>query len=331
MQRSNLVSIVIPTFNGAKRIEKCLAAIERESLGHAVEVIVVNDGSTDDTSAILRGRPGVCLIEQANAGPAAARNRGAQAATGDVIVFTDDDCIAAPGWLDAMLEPFGNADVVAVKGRYLTHQKGLVARFVQLDYEDRYRLSERRCDIDFIDTYSAAFRRTCFQALNGYDTSFPVACAEDAELSYRMAAKGGKMRFARNAIVYHQHPDSLKAYLKKKFKFAYWRVLAVSKNPTKAVRDSHTPQTMKLQLLFLPSIVCLLPLDIGHGRHFPATLVAFSFFMLSALPFTVRAVLRDPVAGLVSPVLLALRACAQILGVVGGTANLALHRRESDK
>ena len=67
--------------------------------------------------------------------------------------------------------------------------------------------------------------------MNGYDTSFPVACAEDIELSYRISSKGYKMVFNPNAIVYHIHPNSLIAYLKKKYKFAFWRVRGCKKNP----------------------------------------------------------------------------------------------------
>ena len=63
--------------------------------------------------------------------------------------------------------------------------------------------------------------------MNGYDTSFPVACAEDIELSYRMSARGWKMKFAPQAIVYHTHPATFSNYLKKKYKFAFWRMLAV--------------------------------------------------------------------------------------------------------
>ncbi len=167
------------------------------------------------------------LINQANGGPAAARNRGALEAQGAIILFTDDDCVPMPDWLDAMLEPFQDPEVIGVKGVYRTRQKSVVARFVQIEYEDRYRLMAGLPCIDFIDTYSAAFRRDRFLEMNGYDTSFPVACAEDIELSYRMSARGWKMKFVPGAIVYHTHPDTLWRYLKKKYKFAFWRVLAV--------------------------------------------------------------------------------------------------------
>jgi cellulose synthase/poly-beta-1,6-N-acetylglucosamine synthase-like glycosyltransferase len=125
-------------------------------------------------------------------------------------------------WLKAMIEPFNDGAVVGAKGIYRTRQKALASRFVQVEYEDRYHMMARLPSIDFIDTYSAAFRRARFLEMTGYDTSFPVACAEDIELSYRMSARGWKMKFAPAAIVYHTHPNSFSAYLRKKYKFAFW-------------------------------------------------------------------------------------------------------------
>jgi GT2 family glycosyltransferase len=247
---SNLFSIIVPTFNGAGRIGHCLDALLRQNSNRSIEILVVNDGSTDDTAEVVSRYSGVCLINQANSGPAAARNRGALKARGGIVLFTDDDCVPAPGWLEAMLAPFQDPEVVGVKGAYRSHQRGLAARFVQVEYEDRYRLMKRLSSIDFVDTYSAAFRRDGFLAMTGYDTSFPLACAEDIELSYRMSARGLKMKFAPEAIVFHTHPDTLSKYLRKKYKFAFWRVIALRKNPSKVVKDSHTPQLMKLQLLF---------------------------------------------------------------------------------
>src|SRR5437870_2331379 len=106
-------------------------------------------------------------------------------------------------------------------GAYRIAQKSVVARFVQIEYEDRYRLMARLDSIDFIDTYSAGFRRDHFLEMNGYDTSFPVACAEDIELSYRMSARGWKMKFVPTAVVYHTHADTFSRYLNMKYKFAF--------------------------------------------------------------------------------------------------------------
>jgi GT2 family glycosyltransferase len=303
-------AIIIPTFNGAKRIARCLESLSQQTAGRKAEILVVNDGSNDNIAELVGRFSGVRLISQANAGPAAARNHGAREARADVILFTDDDCEPAPGWLDAMLEPFTDPEVVGVKGAYRTRQSPLIARFVQAEYEDRYRMMARISNIDFIDTYSAAFKRERFVEMGGYDTQFPVACAEDVELSYRMSARGWQMRFAPKAIVYHQHPDSFGRYLKKKFKFAFWRVLAV--------KDSHTPQLMKLQLLFGPATLACLVLDLYIRPAVPISAIVLGLFLVSTIPFTLRSAARDPMVGAISPMVLAARSCSQLFGVLAG-------------
>ena len=221
-------------------------------------------------------------------------------------------------WLEAMLEPFEDSEIVGAKGVYRTRQPSLAARFVQVEYEDRYRMMAGFDYIDFVDTYSAAFRRDRFLEMTGYDTSFPVACAEDIELSYRMSARGWKMKFAPKAVVYHTHPEAFSKYLKKKYKFAFWRVLAVRKNPGKGVKDSHTPQVMKLQLLFAPALLLALILDFLIRPQMPFSIFLLAAFLASTLPFAWRAISKDPVIGILSPLVLAARSCAQMLGVTAG-------------
>lgn len=323
---TNFISIIIPTFNGASRIGNCLDALLKQTAGRESEILVVDDGSTDNTVEKVERYSGVRLITQQNAGPASARNLGAIEARGSIILFTDDDCVPTPDWVEAMLEAFVDPEVVGAKGVYRTHQKRLIARFVQIEYEDRYRLMAKVSNIDFIDTYSAGFRRHRFLEMTGYDTSFPVACAEDVELSYRMSARGWKMKFAPKAIVYHTHPDTFSRYLKKKYKFAFWRVLAIRKNPGKAVKDSHTPQIMKLQLLFAPVLFLAVAFDLAVRPALPASVIVLALFVFSTLPFSFRAFSKDAVVGLAAPVLLAARACAQMLGLM---ASLIFGHRRS--
>ena len=319
---SVLVSIVVPTYNGASHIGACLnaldGALKRQSAPHPVEVLVVNDGSTDNTIEVVSRFPGVRLINQSNGGPAAARNRGAQEARGKFLLFTDDDCVPTTSWLEEMLVAFQDEEVVGAKGTYRTRQKEIVARFVQMEYEDRYRIMAAIRDIDFVDTYSAAFVRERFLEMNGYDTSFPLACAEDVDLSYRMSARGWKMRFHPGAVVYHSHPSTLHCYLKKKYKFAFWRVLAVKNNPSKGIKDSHTPQIMKLQLLFLPTLLLSTTYDIFSRRALLAPLAVMAVFCVSTLPFVVRTSRKDLLIAVISPLLFAGRACAQVIGIAGG-------------
>ncbi len=322
-------SIIIPTFNGASRIGKCLDALLPQIDDHEAEILVVDDGSTDGTAEICAPYPLVRVLRQANAGPAAARNRGALEAKGAIILFTDDDCVPAAGWLNAMSRPFDDPALVGVKGVYRTRQRELAARFVQVEYEDKYRRMRNAEAIDFIDTYSAGFRRERFLEVHGYDTSFPVACAEDVELSFRMSARGWLMKFVPEAVVYHTHPETFWKYLKKKYKFAFWRVLAVKKNPNKGLKDSHTPQLMKLQLLFPPILLLAMGRDLIVRATLPASMIVVALFAASTLPFSWRAFQKDPVIGLISPFLLAARACAQFLGVAGGMAHSFLRRTEA--
>src|SRR4029077_3844856 len=312
------VSIIIPTFNGAARLPGCLAALTQETAEKDAEILVVSDGCTDNTAEVVACYSGVRLICQVNTGPAAARNRGALEARGTILCFTDDDCVPSKGWLDVMVEPFKDPSVVGVKGVYRTRQKQLVARFVQMEYEDKYRLMSDLPQIDFIDTYSAGFRRDRFLEMNGYDPTFPVACAEDVELSYRMSRRRWKMKFIPAAIVYHTHPDTLWAYIKKKYKFAFWRVLAVRKNPGKAIKDSHTPQLMKLQLLFAPVLLLTAALDLATRPAVSISIFVVATFLFSTLPFAFRTIAKDPIVGLLSPALLLVRSCAQVIGVTVG-------------
>jgi len=318
LQRNPRLSIIIPTFNGARRIDECLDALLPQAKQHEADVVVVDDGSSDHTAEVVRRYENVRLIAQQNAGPAAARNRGAAESSGDVIVFIDDDCVPAPHWLDAMLGAFDDVQVVGAKGIYRTRQESLVARFVQFEYVDRYRLMEKAQYIDFVDTYSAAFLRERFLEFDGYDQAFPVACAEDADLSYRMSACGWKMKFVPDAVVTHTHPASLTAYLKKKYKFAFWRLIALRKTPRKGLKDSHTPQLMKVQLMFVPSLIFALTHDVVFRSAVPWTAIVIAALLTSTMPFVARIYRNDPMVALLSPFLLAARSIAQFLGIVGG-------------
>lgn len=172
--------------------------------------------------------------------------------------------------------------------------------------------------IDFIGSYSAAYRREQFLAMGGFDSSFPVACAEDAELAYRMAARGWKLKIAPAAITFHQHPNSFPTYFKKKFKFAFWRVLAVRKNPRKGIKDTYTPQLMKLQLLFWPALITGLIADVYFRNSIHFSLIVLLGFLVSTAPFIFHAIIKDPLVGILSPGIIAIRSCVQLLGVMSG-------------
>lgn len=316
------VTVIIPIYNNQESIKKCIEALLRQDYPKSdYEVIVVNDGSTDGTADVVNAYP-VRYISQKNQGPAAARNRGAGEATGDIILFTDSDCVPDPDWIREMVKPFDVPDVVAVKGAYKTSQRALTARFAQIEFEERFNMLKKAESIDMVDTYSAGFRRGIFLEMEGFDTSFPVANNEDTELSYRMSRLGFRMIFNPGAVVCHlNHPDSIKRYARLKFWRGYWRMVVYKRFPDKMIKDTYTPQTLKLQILSLFLFFAGIPLIL----FFPAAgifllfITSLSFLFLS-VPFTMLAFSKDPVVGLFTPFLLLVRAALIGIGVLWGIA-----------
>jgi len=110
------ISVVVCTYRRAEKLTACLDALAGQTIRDRVEVIVVDDGP-DDATAAVAGRYDVRLIRHPrNQGLAAARNTGIEAATAPIVAFTDDDCVPAENWLEALLEPYRGADVMAVGG-----------------------------------------------------------------------------------------------------------------------------------------------------------------------------------------------------------------------
>ncbi|MGB3904575.1 MAG: glycosyltransferase [Anaerolineae bacterium] len=321
------VSVVVPAYNAGSTIDACLKGLLTQSVPReGYEVTVVDDGSADETGEIV-GKYGVRLIDQPHQGPAAARNRGVAEARGEIVLFTDADCVPAENWIAEMVRPFDDAEVVGVKGVYLTQQSGIVPRFVQCEYEERYDRMARRRRIDFVDTYAAGYLRSVFVAEGGFDLRYPNASVEDQEFSFRLAERGYKMVFNPAAVVYHQHPETLAAYLKRKFNIGYWKVMVLQRHPQKAVGDSHTPQTLKLQMGLAAALIPLVALAFLGGILPWLCLSAVALFLISVLPFAVKIFPKDPVVALLSPLLLFLRAVALGSGMAKGGWDLVFRGR----
>jgi lipopolysaccharide/colanic/teichoic acid biosynthesis glycosyltransferase/glycosyltransferase involved in cell wall biosynthesis len=314
------VTVIVPAYNAAGTLPSCLAALASQDYPcSAYEVIVVDDGSADATASIAHDA-GVNVITQPNAGPAAARNRGAAAAQGELLLFTDADCVPVPGWISALVAPFSDPSVAGAKGAYLTRQRGVVHRFTQLEYQERYDRMAGRETIDFIDTYSAAYRRDVFLANSGFDSVFPTASVEDQELSFRLAEKGYRLVFAPDALVYHRHNPTMRAYVRRKFYIGYWKALIARWHPSRMAQDSHTPGTLKLQMalaaLSLLGLTAALIGSLVFGlRAMPVwtlVLAVAVVFVVTETPFLTKAWHRD--RGVVLPAVGLLWARAFALG-----------------
>ena len=311
-----MISIVIPAHNAEKHIAECLDGLKAQANGRdRCEIIVVDDGSTDATRAIAQARD-ARVLQQSNQGAAAARNLGAQNANGDIVCFIDGDCVPDSNWIAAMIAPFSDSSVVGAGGMKQTRQRVFMPRFIQMEFDYRYDQVRSQRYIDFVDSGTAAYRREFFLKNKGFDTR--LSDAEDAELSFRLSEQGFKMAFARDAIVYHEHPLSLAEYLRRKFTYAYWRSFVYKRFPQKIASDSRTPQTQKIQ----SGLALVFPFAIGssliwHQTVFLALFIAI-LLLLTTVPFVARYFKRDWIVALLSPILIALSAFAVGLGVLIG-------------
>lgn len=244
----------------------------------------------------------VCLLRCTGLRPAQARNLGLRRARGALLCFTDSDCRPAEGWLRALITPFEDVQVVGVKGSYAYAGGNLVPRFIQLEHESRYRRLQELAAIDFVDMYSAAYRRSVLQANNGFDERF--ARLEEQELAYRLAGRGYRMVFRRDATVYRHHPSTLANYARNKALTGYWKSQVIRVFPDRGLSDSYTPQTLKLQIGSLFAAGLILPLSVFHPVFLFAFLAGLVLFIASTVPFLAMISVEDrPVLAVALPML----------------------------
>ena len=206
-------SVIVPTYERPAQLAECLRALARQDYpAERFEVIVVDDGSAAAPAQLLgefREQLDVRLLTQANAGPAAARNRGAAEARGQFLAFTDDDCAPEPRWLRALAAQFGETPDRLVGGRTLNALRANpYSETSQLIIEVVY--GHYNSDPDgprFFASNNLAAPAELFRAMNGFDETFNTS--EDRELCDRWLARGLRLAYAPEAVVRHAHALTL--------------------------------------------------------------------------------------------------------------------------
>ena len=203
------VSVVVPVLNGEATIAACLHAIlSGDYPTDRRQLLVVDNGSTDRTAEHVGGFP-VEYLREPRRGPARARNLGIEGSKGEVIVFTDADCLPSTAWLRELVRPFEESDVGGVAGEILpfpphTAAERYAARIRHLSPE-RYL---RRPIFPFAVTANLAFRRDVFTTVGVFDTRSPRG-GESTDFCTRFFRETGKrLALARKAVVFHRHRSS---------------------------------------------------------------------------------------------------------------------------
>jgi glycosyltransferase involved in cell wall biosynthesis len=187
-------SVVIPVWNGSAQLEHCLQALGA-STRKPDEIIVVDDGSSDNSAAIARAHGGkVVCVAGGPLGPATARNRGVSASYGDIIVFIDCDVAVHPETLGLMEQQFlAHPGASALFGSYDDRptDTGLISGYRNLMHHHVHQQSQREATTFW--SGCGAIRREAFEAANGFDETYPWASIEDIELGLRLHRAGHRL------------------------------------------------------------------------------------------------------------------------------------------
>ena len=202
------VSVVIPVLNAASVLPTCLDAIARQAKAPPFEVIVIDNGSQDDTAREARAhRIGPRVIAEAARGPYAARNAGIAAATGEVIAFTDADCEPEPGWLRAGVVAIDlGADLVG--GSIV--QRASTSPTVWERYDRALYLDQRQyvTDQGFAATANLFVRRRVFEGVGEFRPE--LVASGDVEFGRRASDAGFRLAFSPDACVLHRPRDTMR-------------------------------------------------------------------------------------------------------------------------
>src|ERR1017187_2123796 len=276
------VSVVIPVYNGAHDLELCLSALG-SSKTQPMECIVVDDGSTDN-SAEVAARFGVKVLStNGRGGPAGARNLGAKAALGEILLFLDSDCVVDPETLTKIHAEFSrDPELDAVMGSYdrSPSEPNFVSQYRNLMHCFVHHNSNREAHTFWAGC--GAIRRQLFLEFGGFDEHYRSPAIEDIELGYRLAEAGRKMALSPGIQVKHLKHWSLRKAAKTDF---FYRALPWSEL---SIRSGWMPNDLNLRISQRISVALVFILAslgaylaVTRGALFLVPLFATFFILLS--------------------------------------------------
>lgn len=240
------VSVVIPVYNGAETIGACIESLLNQSYPkNAFEIIVVENGSTDQTVGIVQRYP-VRLFHSPQRGPAAARNLGISHSSGEIVAFTDADCIAERHWLEELVKPYEQPEIGGVGGSILAYQhpeRDIVERFSE---EHSPLINFISGDAEFLPhlyTANASYCRSLLTRVNGFNAG--LITAEDVDLSWRIQLQtGAKLAYRQEAIIYHHHRSTRAGLARQYRQYGFGEILL----DTLYARQPAYPRNLRFQL-----------------------------------------------------------------------------------
>jgi len=220
------VSVVIPAYNAKRTIGECLSAIQNLDWYGEIEVIVVDDTSTDGTAEIARSFTGVKVIPVSHGGAARAMNIGIKAAAHDIVVSVDSDAILEKDWLKKAIPIFDNPNVAAVSGYVQGRSRKLISRIT--GYHTELRHQRRPWYVDAMGSANTAYRRQAIVKVGMIDEKMNIGY--DHDIAQRLHAAGYLLILNKEAKCYHYWREDLKGYLRQQYGYAYARLNLASRS-----------------------------------------------------------------------------------------------------
>jgi len=256
------VSVVVPAFNEEMVIEKTIRSLLASDY-KSFEIIIVDDGSKDNTSGVVVEKFGdenrVRLFTEANAGKAEALNTGLRHASGEVVIALDADTLFSPQTIGALAHRFYDPQIGAIAGNAKVGNRiNLVTRWQALEYitsqnMDRRAFASLNC-ITVVPGAVGAWRRDLVEKAGGFTSD---TLAEDQDLTLRIRRLGYKIGYEETAIAWTEAPDNLRALAKQRFRWAYGTLQCMWKHLDALFRPRYgtlgfiaTPNVWIFQILF---------------------------------------------------------------------------------
>ncbi|MBA2949487.1 glycosyltransferase [Streptomyces himalayensis] len=226
------VSVLVPAYNEAKCITHTVNSLAQSD--HPIEVIVIDDGSSDGTARIVEDMrmPNVRVVRQLNAGKPAALNRGLANARHDIVVMMDGDTVFEPSTVRELVQPFGDPRVGAVAGNAKVGNKdSLIGAWQHIEYVMGFNLDRRMYDMlrcmPTIPGAVGAFRRTALERVGGMSDD---TLAEDTDITMAMHRDGWRVVYAENARAWTEAPETVQQLWSQRYRWSYGTMQAIWKH-----------------------------------------------------------------------------------------------------
>ena len=230
LRRYPRVSVVVCAYNAELTMEACLTSLEKLTYPD-YEVIVVNDGSTDRTLAIAEGHPYCRIISQVNEGLSVARNVGAEAATGEIVAYTDSDCVADPDWLNYLIGTMETKRLAACGGpNFSPTETSLVPEAVAVSPGAPCHVLLDDEIAEHVAGCNMAFRRDVLLGIGGFDPIFRAA-GDDVDICWRLQDAGYQIGYSAAGFVWHFRRNTVQAYIGQQKGYGKAEALVYGKHP----------------------------------------------------------------------------------------------------